>query len=716
MMKKIVLFFTLFFLLVSTLFSREGMWVPLFLEKYNLEEMQQMGFRLSAQDIYDINEASMKDAVVLFGGGCTGELISGDGLLITNHHCGYRQIQQHSSVENDYLTHGFWAKNRSEELNNPGLSVSFLERMEEVTNAVFEGTDGFESQEEKDKRISQNIAAIEREAQENGKYRVTVRPFFYGNQYFLHVYKVYTDVRLVGAPPSAIGKFGGDSDNWMWPRHTGDFALFRIYAGKDNEPASYSPENVPFKPKKFFPISLQGVEPDDFTMVFGYPGRTTQYLPSYAVELIRNQRNPDRIAIRDLKLDIMGTHMSGDAKVRIQYASKYAGVSNAWKKWQGENLGLDRLGAVERKKEFEKEFQTWASKNGQWESEFAPLFNLFRTQYIEYGPLAKASDYYAEILSSGIEIFTVANYFNTLIRQIDRQDEISESAALSMKRLLDNFFKDYHQPLDEEMFATLLPVLFNDLPAEYLPGELGAVLRKFQGEKLIRNFYRKSVLNNHEKLNALVASTSIQRIKAIEKDPVFALFRALRNYYDTQVNPPVQIIESSLESAMKPYMAGIMQMKEGQSFYPDANSTLRVSYGRVEGYEPRDGVKYKHYTTLEGIMEKDNPEIYDYDVPARLKELYENGDYGQYGLNGKMPVCFVASNHTSGGNSGSPVLNAEGHLIGINFDRNWEGTMSDIMYDPDQCRNIALDMRYALFIIDKFAGAGYLLEEMELIR
>jgi hypothetical protein len=716
MMKKIVLIFTVFFLFVSTLFSREGMWVPLFLEKYNLEEMQRMGFRLSAQDIYDINEASMKDAVVLFGGGCTGELISGDGLLITNHHCGYRQIQQHSSVENDYLTHGFWAKNRGEEFPNPGLSVSFLERMEDVTNAVFEGTAGFDSQDEKDKRINQNLAAIEREAQENGKYRATVRPFFYGNQYFLHVYKVYTDVRLVGAPPSAIGKFGGDTDNWMWPRHTGDFALFRIYAGKDNEPASYSPDNVPFKPKKFFPISLQGVEPDDFTMVFGFPGRTTQYLPSYAVELIRNQRNPDRIAIRDLKLDIMGTHMSGDAKVRIQYASKYAGVSNAWKKWQGENLGLDRLGAVERKKEFESEFQIWASKNGRWKSEFAPLFDLFRTQYTDYAPLAKASDYYAEILSSGIEIFTVANYFNTLLRQIDRQDEISESAALSMKRLLDNFFKDYHQPLDEEMFATLLPVLFNDLPAEYLPVELGTVLRKFQGEKLIRNLYRKSVLNDHEKLNALVASNSIQRIKAIEKDPVFALFKALRNYYDTQIYPPVQIVESSLESAMKPYMAGIMQMKKGQSFYPDANSTLRVSYGRVEGYEPRDGVKYKHYTTLEGIMEKDNPEIYDYDVPARLKELYENSDYGQYGLNGKMPVCFVASNHTTGGNSGSPVLNADGHLIGINFDRCWEGTMSDIMYDPDQCRNIALDMRYALFIIDKFAGAGYLLEEMELIR
>lgn len=715
-MKRIFLFFTLFFLFVSTLISREGMWIPLFLEKYNLEEMKQMGFRLSAQDIYDINQASMKDAVVLFGGGCTGELISGDGLLITNHHCGYRQIQQHSSVENDYLTLGFWAKNREEELPNPGLSVSFLERMEDVTNEVLEGTAELETREEKERRINKNIAAIERKAQENGKFRATIRPFFYGNQYFLHVYIVYTDVRLVGAPPSAIGKFGGDTDNWMWPRHTGDFALFRIYAGKNNEPASYSPENVPFRPKKFFPISLKGVEPNDFTMVFGYPGRTTQYLPSYAVDLIRNQRNPDRIGIRDVKLDIMGSHMEKDAKVRIQYASKYAGVSNAWKKWQGENLGLDRLGAVGRKKEFEKEFESWASRNGRWENEFAPLFDLFRSQYTEYASLAKASDYYAEIVSSGIEIFTVANYINMLLRQIDRQDEISESAALSIKRLLDNFFKDYHQPLDEEMFATLLPVIFNDLPIEFLPVELGTVLKKYQGDRLIQNIYRKSVLIDQEKISEIIASNSIKRIKSIEKDPVFRLFRALRNFFDTEINTPLQVIESSLEAAMKPYMAGIMQMKEGQSFYPDANSTLRVSYGRVEGYEPRDGVKYKHYTTLEGIMEKDNPNIYDYDVPARLKDLYEQGDYGQYGLDGKMPVCFIASNHTTGGNSGSPVLNADGHLVGINFDRCWEGTMSDIMYDPDQCRNIALDMRYALFIIDKFAGAGYLLDEMELIR
>ncbi len=715
-MKKLILIFTSVFLVLSGLFAREGMWVPTLLQKYNIEEMQQMGFRLTADDIYDINKSSMKDAVVLFGGGCTGELISDDGLLITNHHCGYRQIQMHSSVENDYLTHGFWAKSREGELANEGLSVSFLERMEDVTDMVFEGLAQTDSTDEANKLLNRNIAAIEKEAQENGKFRAIVRPLFYGNQYFLHVYKIYTDVRLVGAPPSSIGKFGGDTDNWMWPRHTGDFALFRIYADKDNEPASFSKDNVPFKPKKFFPISLRGVEPEDFTMVFGYPGRTTQYLPSYAVELIQQQRNPDRIAIRDSKLNIMAGHMQKDPKVRIQYASKYAGVSNSWKKWKGETLGLQRLEAVERKRDFEREFAAWGTSNGRWTNEFAPLMEQFRSQYIEFAPLAKASDYYTEIAWSGIEIFTIANYFDVFLRQIERQGEITESARQSLLRLADIFFKDYHQPLDEEMFVSLLPILHSNLPNESIPVELSQVLRKFQGDKLIRNFYRKSILTNHLKVKELIDDNSVKGFKAIGKDPVFQLFRAMRYFYDTRISLPLQLVESNLEAAMKPYMAGIMEMKEGHAFYPDANSTLRVSYGRVEGYEPRDGVHYKHSTTLSGIMEKDNPDVYDYDVPARLKELYLSQDYGDYGQNGEMPVCFVASNHTTGGNSGSPVLNAEGHLVGINFDRCWEGTMSDIMYDPDQCRNIALDMRYALFIIDKFAGAGYLLEEMELVK
>ena len=714
-MRQFKLILAIILLSLSGLQAREGMWVPLLLEKYNLEEMQQMGFKLTASDIYDVNNASMKDAVVLFGGGCTGELISGEGLLITNHHCGYRQIQMHSSVENDYLTHGFWATNRDEELPNAGLSVSFLERMEDVTSQVFVGTENVQDADERQKLINKNIAELEKTAQEEGRFRASVRPFFYGNQYFLHVYKVYTDVRLVGAPPSAIGKFGGDTDNWMWPRHTGDFSLFRIYANKDNEPASYSKENIPYKAKKFFPISLKGVNPEDFTMVFGYPGRTTQYLTSDAVRLIRDQRNPDRIAIRDMKLDIMGRYMAGDPKVRIQYASKHAGVSNAWKKWQGENLGIDRLSAIDKKREFESDFKSWAEKQGRWENEFGPLLENFHDLYEQYAPLAKASDHYAEIAWSGVELFTLSSYLQVLLRQANEEGEIPENARLSVKRMVEGFYKDYHQPVDEELFVSLLPVL-GKLPASFQPSELMKVIEKNASPEQLLKLYRKSILTDPTKVASLIESGSVKKMKALSKDPVFALFAGIRSFYDTQINPSIRVIEEDIETRMKPYMAGIMEMKEGQMFYPDANSTLRVAYGRVEGYQPKDGVVFKHYTTLEGIMEKDNPEIYDYDVPARLKELFHTKDYGSYSDNGELPVCFVASNHTTGGNSGSPVINGEGHLIGINFDRCWEGTMSDIMFDPEQCRNIALDMRYALFIIDKFAGAGYLLNEMELIR
>lgn len=714
-MRQFKLILAIVLLSLSGLHAREGMWVPLLLEKYNLEEMQQMGFKLTASDIYDVNNASMKDAVVLFGGGCTGELISGEGLLITNHHCGYRQIQMHSSVENDYLTHGFWAKSREEELPNAGLSVSFLERMEDVTSKVFVGTENVQDPGEQQKLINKNISELEKSAQADGKFRASVRPFFYGNQYFLHVYKVYTDVRLVGAPPSSIGKFGGDTDNWMWPRHTGDFSLFRIYANNDNEPAPYSKDNVPYKPKKFFPISLKGVDPEDFTMVFGYPGRTTQYLTSDAVKLIREQRNPDRIAIRDTKLDIMGRHMAGDPKVRIQYASKHAGVSNAWKKWQGENLGIDRLSAIDKKREFERDFKAWAENKGRWENEFSPLLEKFQELYEQYAPLAKASDYYAEIAWSGVELFTLSSYLQVLLRQANDKGEIPENARLSVKRMVEGFYKDYHQPVDEELFVSLLPAL-GKLPASFQPTELATVISKNSTPEQLLKLYRKSMLADPAKVYSLIDSGSVKKMKALSKDPVFALFVALRSFYDTQVNPSLRVIEDDIETRMKPYMAGIMEMKEGQMFYPDANSTLRVAYGRVEGYQPNDGVVFKHYTTLEGIMEKDNPEIYDYDVPARLKELFHTKDYGTYSDNGELPVCFVASNHTTGGNSGSPVINGEGHLIGINFDRCWEGTMSDIMFDPEQCRNIALDMRYALFIIDKFAGADYLLNEMELIR
>lgn len=711
--------FVIYFLLLLgnyiRLEAKEGMWIPMLLDKYNIEEMQQMGFKLTARDVYDVNHASLKDAVVLFGRGCTGELISDDGLLITNHHCGYRQIQAHSSVEHDYLTNGFWAMSREEELPNKDLTVSFLEYMEDVTAKVLEGTAGL-AKDSLAKARKDNIKKIIKEAEKDGKFSAQVKPLFYGNQYFLYVYKVYKDVRLVGAPPSAIGKFGGDTDNWMWPRHTGDFSLFRIYADKNNEPAEYSPDNVPFKPKKFLKISLKGVQPNDFTLVFGNPGTTMEYWPYQAVDVTMNQRDPDRIHLRDIKLGIIGADMKSDPKIRIQYAAKYAGISNAWKKWQGEVKGLKRLNALNRKLDFEKEFQSWALANGIWDSKYKAVFENFDSLYNDYARFIKAYDYYAEVVYRGVEVFSLARQLNAILSNLDKNKEKADEQCRAMLEKLDDFFKDYNQPTDEKLAQALIPLLVKEMDASFLPEDLADELLQFEDISRVRKIYQKSVLLDRGKLAALLESCSANKLKRLRKDPLVHLFNRLHTKFDAEIYPTVNKLNDAIDENMKSYMAGLMEMKKGQAFYPDANLTLRVAYGKVEGYEPRDGVVYKHFTTLTGIMEKDNPNIYDYDVPDRLKKLYETKDFGRYADNGDVPVCFLASNHTTGGNSGSPVLNAHGELIGVNFDRCWEGTMSDIMFDPERCRNIVLDIRYALFIIDKFAGAGYLLDEMEIVE
>jgi hypothetical protein len=692
------------------------MWIPVLLDKYNITEMQQMGFKLTASDIYDINNASMKDAIVIFGGGCTGELISNEGLLITNHHCGYGQIQSHSTIENDYLTHGFWAKNKTEELQNPGLTVSFLEYMEDVTDKLFDSTDGL-SDTERAMQIERNSNEIKKQASENGKYNAQIKPLFYGNQYFLYVYKIYKDIRLVGAPPSAIGKFGGDTDNWMWPRHTGDFSLFRVYADAQNEPAEYSPDNVPFKPKKYFPISLKGANPGDFTLVFGYPGTTQQYITSQEVELIMDQRDPDRVKIRDKKLEIIGADMEADPLVRIQYSAKYQGISNAWKKWQGEMLGLKRLDAVEKKLEFEEAFKNWAIKNGTWEPQYKAVFENFEDIFKKYGEYIKASDYYSEIVLRGIEIFNLAARSGNIVNKIEnKQTDDLVGQFGELLKYMPTFFKNYNQPTDEELFTELLPMMMTGVDKQFLPKEFTESMNKWGSDGLLDKVYRKSVLTDQAKLEKILHSDRKKALNILQNDPLVRMYRDLNFKYEVFIKPVVDSLNIEIYKNMKPYMAGIMEMKKGQPLYADANLTLRVTYGKVEGYKPLDGLIYKHYTTLSGIIEKDNPAIYDYDVPQRLKELYATKDYGRYEVDGEVPVCFTASNHTSGGNSGSPVVNANGELIGINFDRVWEGTMSDIMFDPEMCRNISLDVRYALFIIDKFAGAGYLLDEMEIVE
>ncbi|MDD4192707.1 MAG: S46 family peptidase [Mangrovibacterium sp.] len=711
----------LFFLFLSTLatfsFAREGMWVPTLLDKYTMEEMRQMGFRLTAEDLYSINRNSMKDAVVLFGSGCTGELVSAGGLLLTNHHCGYGAIQKHSSLEHNYLADGFWARSAEEELPNPGLSVRFLVRMEDVTASVTEGA-GDLSDDEKTLKINENIRNIEKNASENNSYEAVVKPLFHGNQYFVYIYQVYKDVRLVGAPPSAIGKFGGDTDNWMWPRHTGDFSIFRVYAGENNEPAEFSPNNRPYRPKSFFPVSLGGVKPDDFILVFGFPGSTDRYLPSYAVDLIMKQSDPDRIKIREQKLRVLDKHMKKDAGVRLQYASKYAGTSNSWKRWQGEVKGLAQMNAVAGKRAFEDGFQKWFNQNDSLRAVYGDVFPQFEKLYAGLAPYDRAHNYYTEIVMLGTDIMSLAASFvrmESVLSGIDGKQTPGFREQLRGK--ISDYFKNYDQSTDEEVFVQLMRLLKRDLDASFLPPGFHQLMESNQDEALLKKIYRKSVLADQNKLTGLVGKLDKKTIYRLLKDPVIALYSQLLTHYQRNVEVVYRGIRREIEAVQKQYMAGILEMNHGRPVYPDANLTLRVAYGQVEGYHPSDAVRYNHYTTLKGIMQKGDSGTDDYEVPQRLRELHEKRDFGSYSdEDGELPVAFIASVHTTGGNSGSPALNANGELVGINFDRCWEGTMSDIMFDADRCRNIMVDIRYVLFVIDKFAGAGYLLDEMNVVR
>ncbi|MCW3789024.1 S46 family peptidase [Plebeiibacterium sediminum] len=715
-LKKIALLFLVAIVSVGVQ-AKEGMWIPILLEKYNIEEMQQMGFKLTAEDVYSVNQACMKDAVVIFGGGCTGELISDQGLLITNYHCGYRAIQSHSSVDHDYLTDGFWAMNNQEELPNEDLKVTFLKSMKDVTAEVFSGVSEDMTETEKSKMIENNIDSIKAEAVKGTHYKAELKPFFHGNQYFLFINEIYTDVRLVGAPPSAIGKFGGDTDNWMWPRHTGDFSLFRIYADKDNKPAEYSTENVPYKPLKHFPVSLKGVKENDFTMVFGYPGSTEQYVPSYHIKMITEKVNPELIDLRGRKLDIINEYKS-DPAVRIQYAAKDASISNSWKRWIGEIRGLKRLNAIEKKESYEAEFQQWANSHDKYKN----ILSDYKKLYEEFGEYKLLYNYNVEILyRNGTEIAKASTLLNSLIKEVNK-DNVNESAVQKLKdqtiKEYEKFFKDYHAPLDKEMTEMLLVMYKDRMPAEFLPDVYNLIERKYKGDvsKYVDAVFKKSIFSNKEEVLELVQQFSKKQMGIVEKDPAYQLYKSIYTLYRDKIYSQYYDLQNKLKAVNKLYMSAQMEFQKDRVFYPDANFTLRVSYGKVKSFEPRDGVIYENYTTLEGIIEKDNPDIYDYRVPEKLKELYQNKDYGRYAVNGTVPVCFTATNHTTGGNSGSPVVNGNGELIGVNFDRAWEGVMSDMVFSPEQSRNISLDIRYVLFLIDKFAGAGYLLDEMDIVE
>jgi len=717
------LLFILFFAFVSFLpaFGDEGMWIPMLIEKLNIQEMQEKGFNLTAEDIYSVNKASMKDAVMIFGGGCTAELISSEGLLITNHHCGYRSIQKHSTVEHDYLTNGFWAMSPKEELPNPGLKVTFLKWMEDVTLKSLEGVNNGMSGKERKDKISENNRKIVAAAIKNKHFSAHVEPFFAGNQYFLFVEEIFRDIRFVGAPPSSIGKFGGDTDNWMWPRHTGDFSLFRIYASKDNKPAKFSQDNVPYKPAKFFSISLKGVHPDDFTLVLGYPGSTYEYVPSYHIKMLTQEVYPKLIDIRDKKLEVMNADMLSDPGVRIQYSAKYASVSNSWKRWIGEINGLDKLDALAKKQAFEKGFQKWIESDPARKEKYGTLFLRYRKVYKDFGKYRLARDYINEIfIRNGAELVSFSAKFANLIELVENgaNSEVISGIAGQLKNSTKGFFKDYNQATDKKLFIALMKKCGENMSSEFQPSVFINIHSKYKDDyvKYMESVYKKTNFTNEDYLLEILNNPTKARLKKLKNDPIFKIFESADDMMNGKINPEYSRLSMELKTLDREYMAAQMEYQKNKIFYSDANFTLRLSYGNVKGYNPRDAVFFKHYTTIKGIIEKDNPQIYDYDVPDKLKELYKSGDFGRYAENGELHVCFIATNHTTGGNSGSPVLNADGQLVGINFDRAWEGVMSDLMFNPDQCRNISLDIRYVLFLIDKFAGAGYLLDEMDLVE
>jgi hypothetical protein len=717
-MKKALLV-TLALIIFYSVHAKEGMWIPTLIKNLVESDMKEMGMKLSAEDIYSFNKSSLKDAVVHFGGGCTAEMISDQGLLLTNHHCGYSQIQSHSSLENDYLTDGFWAMNTSEELKNPGLTATFIIKIEDVSSKVLEGVEESTPEEERQKTIAANIKEIGEKAIEGTHYEYIIRPFYYGNQYYMFLTETFKDVRLVGAPPSSIGKFGFDTDNWVWPRHTGDFSMFRIYAGADNKPAEVSDDNVPFKPRHSFPISLSGVQKGDFTMVYGFPGRTEEYLTSYAVDYVINKLNPNRIAMRDISLDIIGKAMASDPKTRIQYAAKQSRISNAWKKWIGQNKGLIRNDAVERKKELEARFTANANMSiPKYGMKYVKLLPEFEALYQNMEPYAFGRAMFIEIWYYGPEIIRYAAGFDRLNPE-QLKDKSLDEVKNQMKASAKRYFKNYNRDVDIKLFSAMLKQYFEVLSPEMRPPVYQEILDDYDGDyaAYAKKIYEKSVLTREEDVAAFLDKYKEGSFKKLQKDPAFELATGLLEFYKQNVQPEHVKYQNKLNLLSRTYMDGLMTiLPNDKKYYPDANSTLRVTFGKVEGYEARDAVTYFHYTTTEGIMRKKDTTM-EFTVPDKLVDLISKKDYGQYGdKDGSMHVCFIASNHTTGGNSGSPALNGNGQLIGLNFDRTWESTMSDIMFDPQICRNIMVDIRYVLFIVDKYAGASHLIDEMELVK
>lgn len=716
-MKKYFKLLLVLFLSLSSVSADEGMWLPHLLQQLNAPEMRIKGLQIPVEEIYNTDKPSLKDAVVLFGGGCTGEMISGSGLLLTNHHCGYGQIQDHSTLEKNYLRDGFWAMELKDEIPCPGLTATFVVKIIDVTQQFRESLTADMTEAQRNEKIKTLSAELEKKEKDASGYDARVRQFYSGNEFYMILTETFKDVRMVGAPPSSVGKFGGDTDNWMWPRHTGDFSLFRIYANAENKPAEYSQDNKPYTPRKFFSISLAGVQEGDFTMVYGFPGRTQQYISSYAVDALLNSFNPNRISIRTEKLRIIDAAMLQSEELKLKYASKQSSISNAWKKWKGEKKGLENANALQRKRDLESDFQAWTEKDVTRKKTYGNVLKDFADIYGSSRAFMDANDFYAEAIF-GVDLIGYANAYSTLINlSADTSVSKTQSEAEKLKSGLSEYFREYDIATDKLLMKSMLQMFDAHVPDSLKPAYYIELREKHRRnyDAMTEAVFKSTIFTNQEKLTGLLTGFNSKKVKTINNDPAFKLATAFSQTYRSKVVSRMTAINEQIQKLNRLYMAGQREMMTDKKFYPDANSTLRIAYGQVMPYEPADGVKYHYITTLDGIMEKAVPGDPEFDVPVRLTELYNKKDYGRYAVNGTVPVSFIATNHTTGGNSGSPVLNAKGQLIGTNYDRVWEGTMSDVLFNPEVCRNITLDIRFTLFIIEKYAGANRLIAEMDII-
>lgn len=709
-MRKIVLLVALTFTF-SSMYAVEGMWIPSLIEMFH-SDMKTYGLKLSPEEIYSTNKSSLKDAIVQFNGGCTAEIVSDKGLLLTNHHCGFDAIQRHSSLEKDYLKNGFWAKNQAEELACPWMRVTFVKEIRDVTEAVFKGVRADMSAEDRQQAIMNNVAQLERDAKTSPSISAKIKAFNLGNQFYMLVTEDYNDVRLVGAPPSCIGKYGGDTDNWVWPRHTGDFAVFRIYANKDNQSAKHSADNVPYKPAHFLPVSLKPKKEGDFTMVYGFPGSTDQHYCSEKLEFYMEQERPARIKMRQTSLDLIKPAMNASDEIRIKYASKQARIANAWKKWIGQIGGLKELGALNKKQTWEATYTKKAGEKSEW-SKYKDVLKELNQLQEENSKYEFARSMFIEYFYVGPEFIRFAYDFNNLA---NKYKELEEKGKVEdeIKRLqgkAEGFFKNYDKDLDYKIFQSLTPMYISYIDNKLLPAGFKDNWSK-DGAKI----FSKSMLLDLDKIKAMLSKFSEKSCKKLQKDPALMMASSIYKAFLANTLPAYREFATKEQGLMKTYVEGILAMFPDRKTWADANSTMRIAYGRLEGSAPVDGMKYVHYSTIKGIMQKYDPENPDFELTDRFLELYKKGDWGGYEQDGELWVCFTASNHTTGGNSGSPVIDAEGNLMGINFDRSWESTMSDFMFDESRCRNIVVDARYVLWVIDKYGEAGHLIEEMKLVK